>query len=158
MKKLLLLSIALVMTTALFAQTNKSTVGLNQQFHQKDTTITFSFVNADLDSCRTKLLKHWSNPTMNEAGTIIWNNIDLPNVGDDLSILVSDRICTMGKNDMTCMAFISDKDKAEKLKALKENQFRDMEVTVSDKAGNNIINNKSKTEIMVMLLERIIQN
>jgi hypothetical protein len=36
--------------------------------------------------------------------------------------------------------------------------YKRQELTVNDKAGNNIINNKAKTDIMVMLLERIIQN
>jgi hypothetical protein len=160
MKKLIFLTIAVVLTTGLYGQNFKEHVGTGWYIAlpSKDTIRTFNFFQINIDTCRSRLIKYWGTPTQNTTGIMMWTNMEIPNIGKDLRINLSDQFCTKEENgNMICKSFLNEKDKAKKIKNQKPNQFRDVLITITDKANKDIIMDKTKAVIMIQLLERIIQ-
>lgn len=157
MKKTFILIILGFFTMTTFSQTEKKIIGVSKQYNTPDTTNTFCFLNKlNYDNSIDSLIKYWGTPVKNSVGVINWTGIDIPNIGINLNISLTDRICTMVKGDMMCLCFKDKEDKELKLKELKSNQFRDVEITITDNNGKNIIDNSAKTEIVKKLLEKIV--
>jgi hypothetical protein len=158
MKKTIFVILIAFLTLNSFSQTKKNSIGVNKQYFTPDTTRTFGLMNIlNFDNSRDSLVKFWGTPEKNEAGQIIWKHVKIPNIGKDLNILLTDRICTLANGDMICITFKDKKDKVKKLKELKSNQSREIEITITNKDDKNIINSKSKTEIVKTLLESIVE-
>ena len=158
MKKTIIVILLMFLTSTSFSQTKKCPIGVGKQYNTKDTTSTFGLMNIlNFDNSRDSLVKFWGTPEKNETGQIRWTHIEISNIGKDLNILLVDRICTMEKSDLSCISFKDKEDKEKKLKELKSNQSREIEITITNKDGKNIIDNKTKTEIIKTLLENIVE-
>jgi hypothetical protein len=157
MKKAIILILIGFSTLATFSQTGNKIIGINKQFYPSDTTRTFSLLNkVNLDSSIDSLIKYWGTPEKNSVGNIRWMHIDIPNIGTDLNILLTDGICTKMNRDLTYEYFNDNEDKARKLNEIKPNQSREVEIIVTDKDCKNVVNNKTKTDILKKLLEKIV--
>ena len=144
-------------TLTTFSQTKKEIIGVNRQYNTPDTTNTFCFLNKlNFDNSIDSLIKYWGTPVKNSVGNISWTQMDIPGIGTDLNIVLKDGICTMAKGDLMCEYFKNKKDKEIRLKELKSNQSRSVEIIISDKNGKNIIDSKAKTEIVMKVLEKIV--
>ena len=158
MKKVLLITLFAFFALYSFSQTEKSSIGVNKQYSTPDTTRTFALMNAlNFDNNIDRLIKFWDKPELNEAGQIRWAHIDIPNVGKDLNVKLTERICTLEKDDMTCVPFKDKEDQEMKMKNLKSNQYRDIEIIVTNQDGKNIIDSKTKSEAIKTLLESIVE-
>ena len=158
MKKHLFTILLICITISLFGQTKSNYVGINKQYNKTDTTRTFNLVkNSNYDSFRDKFVKFWGTPLLNETGNIKWTNINIEKIGSDMTIALTDGICTKKPGCLSCDTFKSNDDKIKKLKNLKSNQYRDIEIIITTKDGKNIINDKAKTEIIVSLIESIVK-
>jgi hypothetical protein len=158
MKKIIFIILLAFLTLNSFSQTKENSIGVNKQFHTADTTRTFGLMKIlNFDNSIDSLLKFWGTPEKNEAGHIRWTHIEISNIGKDLNILLTDGICTMENGDMTCTLFKDKKDKEKKLRELKSNQSREIEITITNKDGKNIIDSKAKTVIVKTLLENIVE-
>ncbi len=122
-----------------------------------DTVRTFSFGYMDLDTCKYKLAKFWGEPTHNTTGNVIWTSMEIPNIGKELNINLTDMFCAMVKNNMKCVSFKDEKDKENKLLNIKPSQSRKLELTITDKENKDIIMDKSKVEFMLQYLEKILK-
>lgn len=157
MKRLILFVFLGIISTNSFSQIKNNVIGVGYQYNKLDTTSTFSFFNnINFDDSRDSLIKYWGIPIKNEAGNLQWSNIQIPNVGNDLMITLYDGIATKEKHILRYVFFTSEEDKEKKLRELKSNQYRIIEIIVTDKNNLNIINNKIKTKIVKKLLEEIV--
>jgi hypothetical protein len=159
MKKLILITIALALTACLYGQKTTGHIisGYYIVLPSKDTVRTFSFNRINIDTCRNRLIKYWGTPTQNTTGNMTWTNKEIPNIGKDLKINLSDEFCIIENDQMTCKTFKDENDKAEKLKNINPHQFRDVTITLTDKSNKNLIMNKTQVEIVVRLLATIIK-
>ena len=140
MKNAIILILLGFSTLTTFSQTEKKIIGVNKQYNTPDTTRTFCFISAiNFDSSIDSLIKHWGTPAKNSVGNISWTNIDIPNIGTNLNILLTDGICTMLKNEMKCEYFKDNEDKEKKLNELKSNQSREVEIIITNKDQKKII-------------------
>jgi|AntAceMinimDraft_17_1070374.scaffolds.fasta_scaffold168836_1 hypothetical protein len=158
MKKTIFIILLAFLSLHSFSQTKKNSIGVNKQYNTPDTTRSFVLMNIlNFDNSKDSLIKFWGKPKNNETGQISWTHIDIPNVGKDLNVILTDRICTIEKGYMMCIQFKDKEDKEMKMKNLKSNQLRDIEITITNQVGKNIINSKTKTEIVKTLLESIVE-
>ena len=154
MKKILLITVFAFFALYSFSQNEKSSIGVNKQYGTADTTSTFALMQmSNFDNNIERLIKFWGTPQLNETGQIRWAHIDIPNVGEDLNVTLTDRICTAGEVDIVCIPFKDKEDKEIKMRDLKSNQYRDIEITITNQEGKNIINSKEKTETVKTLLK-----
>ncbi len=158
MKKVLFITLFAFFALHLFSQTEKSSVAVNKQHGTADTTSTFALMKvSNFDNNIERLIKFWGTPQLNETGQIKWTHIDIPSVGEVLNVTLTDRICTMEKGDMKCIPFKDKEDKEIKIRDLKSNQYRDIEITITNQDGKNIINSKEKTKTLKTLLQSIVE-
>ena len=154
MKKILLITLFAFFALYSFSQKEKGSIGVNKQYGTADTTSTFALMKASsFDNNIERLIKFWDTPKLNETGQIKWTNIDIPDVGKNLNVTLTDRICTAGEVDIVCIPFKDKEDKEIKMRDLKSNQYRDIEITITNQEGKNIINSKEKTETVKTLLK-----
>ena len=158
MKKILFITLFVFFALYSFSQTEKGSIGVNKQHGAVDTTSTFALMKgSSFDNNIERLIKFWDTPKLNETGQIKWINIDIPDVGEDLNVTLTDRICTMEEGNIKCVPFKDKENKEMKMKDLKSNQYRDIEITITNQDGKNIINSKDKTKTVKTLLQSIVE-
>ncbi len=159
MKKIIFLTIAVLLTIALYGQEAKQHTypGWYISLPSNDTVRTFYFYNMDLDSCKLRFVKTWGEPKRNTTGILMWDNIEIQNIGKELTIHLTDRLCTTRDDEVSCVAFKDEKDKEKKLKNSKPNQSRMLELIIKDKSNKDIIMAKEKVLIVFDLLEKILK-
>jgi len=116
--KILILStfIALLFTGSLFGQEKKSYISINSQFNAKDAAYSFNLNYPNLDSVRWKLVKYWKNPLNNSTGSIVWVNREIPYLGKELRVVLTDGICTKKAFSLKCERFSNKREKLINLK------------------------------------------
>ena len=154
------MTIAIALTTVLYGQQRIGNVtsGHYVVLPSKDTVRTFGFIRINFDTCRDRLIKYWGLPTQNTPGKITWTNKEIPGIGKEININLSDEFCIEGDGMITCNSFKDENDKAEKLKTIKPNQYRNVIITFSDKANMNLIMDKRKVRIILELINSIINH
>lgn len=157
MKTCSLIITALILSISVFSQKSVSPVHVNQQYNKTDTNRTFSIFQTDLDFTREKLLKYFGQPKRENTGNIEWQNVKIESIGSGLSIILTDGIFESDATKAKFKPFSDKTDKNQKLKELKQNQFRNITIQVVDVNNNNPINTKIKEQLMKQLLEKIIQ-
>jgi hypothetical protein len=130
-------------------------VVINSEFNEKDTTHTFALKSENIDSIRYKLFAHWGPPATNSYGNVIWKNIQIPMIGDELEIHLIDWICSDNKKSMLCKPLKSESDKEKKVREMKPNQNRWIQVKITNKDGSNIINNELNAEHVAEYLDKL---
>lgn len=137
-----------------FAQNKEVMIGTNQQYHENDTTRTFAIFNENADDCRYKLLQHLGTPKEQSAGEIVWESRAIDGIGNNLTITFKDGILTQNLKDHSACwrPFVDEDDKKKKMNTLTNVQNRTTEIIVSDKDGNNPINNDEKEKAVKQYL------
>jgi hypothetical protein len=158
MNRTIQLLVAFLMASGLYGQkVVMHQVEVLYHYNTKDTTRTFTFNAVSLDSCRAKFIRYWGTPQLKNAGTIIWKNVDIPGIGNKLTICVKDQWCTMKSSGDSCTTFTDYLEKSIALKNWDGSHYRDLKLEVCDNTGKNIVNNKTKTDILLHLLELIVE-
>ena len=155
MKRNILVLMAVVFSMQVMGQRDIKHVAIQEQVVAQDTLRTFSIVNIDLETGRNNFIQHWGTPARNEAGKIEWENINLGLIGEGLNIMLEDRVCTRVEETLTCRIFSSMQDKSESLLNLKANQFRTLEISISNAKGQNVVKDAVKAESAAKVLNRI---
>ncbi len=154
MKNAMLIILVTLMSVNLFAQKK---VEAKSVFCKKDTTMVFSITDKDLNVEFEKLNKYFSEPKSCKPGEIIWSDLEVPNVGKGLKIKVVDGILTTKDGNAKFRKFTSIKNKNCKLKCIKENQQRQLNITILDENDRNIINSTALKTASIKYLESIIK-
>jgi hypothetical protein len=159
MKKLFLSAIAIFIGLSLYSQQEKvSSICI---LGKTDTTYQFTITGKNLDEELSKLKTNLGKPFTESEGEIIWNNVDIPNIGNDLQLKLVDGLLTTKRSTAKFKPFKDTKNKNKskncQLKCLDENKNRQFYFTVLDKDNNNIIVNKTMKIAVNEYLENIIK-
>lgn len=159
MKNIIFIALFLI-TTSLFSQVSKSNIAVNMQYMTNDTLSTFTIKNPQsTDQFIDNMLKYFGKPEKHEVGKIVWTNVNIPNIGKELTVRLVDCITFMDKNgDLIDAPFKNEKEKAEFLSTVntgKEKKFRYVDVIICDANLVNIINTKREADIAEDLFEKI---
>jgi hypothetical protein len=156
MKNLFLITIAVMFALNLFSQQRIDAISISEK---TETVYKFSLTGKNLDSELNKLNEKFGEPTTSEPGKIIWTNIEISNIGQNLQIEITDGLLTI-KNDKAKYKHFKksrnkNKSKNCKLKCLEENEYRQLVFTITENE-RNIINNKELKEAAQKYLSNII--
>ena len=159
MKKLFLSAIAIFIGLTLYSQQQK--VNPISIIGKTNTTYQFTITGKNLDEELSKLKTNLGKPLTESEGEIIWNNINIPNIGDDLQLKMVDGLLTTKGNTAKFKPFKYTKNKNKskycQLKCLDENKNRQLCFTVLDKDNNNIIANEAMKMSVNEYLENIVK-
>ncbi len=159
MKKTIIILLLICTAISAYSQAQKKDIiSVNELYYQKDTTRTFGFVKSlNFDNCIDSLVKIWGTPAKNETGIIVWSNLEIAGIGKELTVELHDGIYRkLDDGNTIYKPFESKKDKKKKLRRLKSTQWREVEIIITNKDNQNIINNKVKTDIIKKVLTKII--
>ena len=155
MKNKLLIALAILLSTNLYAQTEKKAISVNKRYTANDTISTFTIQKQDKDKCIERLIELWGKPSKKTPGSILWINIKLNGIDKPVDISLLDGIyCTKEKS----ARFTTFKNEKEKTKKLKDNEYRNTTIEIVDSKGNNIINSYSLEIKIVELLTETLKN
>ncbi|MBP6978392.1 MAG: hypothetical protein KBB71_08775 [Lentimicrobiaceae bacterium] len=158
MEKLIFSAIAIFIGLSLYSQEQK--VNSISILGKTDTTYQFTITGKNLDNELGKLNTTFGKPLTESEGEIIWNKVDIPNIGNDLQIKMVDGLLTIKGNSAKFKPFkdTENKNKSKncQLKCLDENENRQLYFTVMDKDNNNIIGNDKMRIDMIEFLESVI--
>ncbi|NLL28901.1 MAG: hypothetical protein GX259_08890 [Bacteroidales bacterium] len=159
MKNIIFIALFLI-TTSLFSQVEMSHIGVNKQFMSKDTLSTFTLIKPEnTDHFIDNMLAHFGRPDIHEAGRILWSDVEITNIGKELTVKLKDGILFINENgDLVETPFKDEKDKAENLSNMnssKQKKYRFVDIAICDAEGLNIINTKHEVDVAKNLLEKI---
>ena len=117
-----------------------SQIGVNKQYHETDTTRTFTLVEVNEDECIKKYIMAWGAPDKNSVGNLFWEDILIPEVGSNVNIRIIDGIGTRLPDMFKVVSFVDEKDKKQRLENLKSNQLRITDIIIKDKSDINFVN------------------
>ena len=109
MKKLFLSAIAIFIGLTLYSQQQK--VNPISIIGKTNTTYQFTITGKNLDEELSKLKTNLGKPLTESEGEIIWNNINIPNIGDDLQLKMVDGLLTTKGNTAKFKPFKYTKNK-----------------------------------------------
>jgi hypothetical protein len=155
-KHLFTLILTALITCTIAAQEKTNYIGISSHFNTSDTTYSFNINSKNIDITLQKLTTIWGNPEVNTPGEISWSGKEIPNLSNELTLQILDKLCTKIKKYLECKPFSNAKEKSKKLQNIKPNQFRSITITITDKSKNNIINSSQKAKQMKEYLEEII--
>lgn len=162
MKKGLLLIMAVCIVVSGWAQnknmpqkkvtSQKANIVVDQQFDFGETYRTFSITQVNFENAKAKFIKQLGKPSTNTLGTLKWKNINLPEIGENLTLTLYDGVFEKGPGGASYMVFIDKKMKVRALQSISATKFRMLrfEITNAEKI-NAIRNNKLEEEAMKFL-------
>ncbi|MEI6124451.1 MAG: hypothetical protein WCQ95_12575 [Bacteroidota bacterium] len=159
MKKFSIILISVFITLAGYSQTSNSQntrIIAHYQIHQADTSTTFTINYQDYEKLRKIFMLTWDRPDVISAGYLIWNNLSIQDVGNNLKITLSDGIITKEGDNQTYRIFADDITKKELLNKMSDNQFRQASIELRNQNDSNIINSNNLAKKVIMTLEKII--
>ncbi|MEI6575890.1 MAG: hypothetical protein WCO63_06910 [Bacteroidota bacterium] len=150
MKRILLLAIFAFFAINAFSQSDLPLVKVSHDEYNNDTVRTFTLVNTDHDQSIKKLIEVWGAPVKNTPGNISWQNINIPGVGENISIELYDGILGMLPNKgLSFKTFRDASDKEQRIKNMTDNEHRITDIVFFNNMRKKIINSES-TENAVM--------
>lgn len=161
MKKVVLLTMAVCLVCIGWAQkksvnnkpkTEKAKIFVDKQFDYGETYRTFSITLVNFENAKAKFIKQLGKPSTNTLGTLQWKNINLPEIGENLTLTLHDGVFEKGPGDASYTVYADKKTKVRALQNLSATKFRMLrfEITNSEKI-NAIRNNKLEDEAMKFL-------
>jgi hypothetical protein len=156
MKKVFLMLIVLMLGAELHSQPWVNVLSIPQK---SDTVYQFSLLGKNLDADLANIRLAFGTPVSESPGEVIWEKIDIPDIGTGLKIRMVDGLLTTNKHSGKCVPFKETKNKNKSknclLKCMKENQARSLNFTISCN-DLNAVNTVSKARITIAYLEKII--
>jgi hypothetical protein len=162
MKKIVLCLVLMSSLSTVIAQTKKpvakiAKISVDKEFDFGETYRIFSITQANFDQTKAKFVKHFGKPVKSTISIMQWNKINIPEVGENLTITLQDGIFESGPGDPSYMTF---GDKAMKAKALQNTsatKFRMMRLKVTNSENINVIRNNALEDAMMdLLLKKLI--
>ena len=130
--------------------------GINVQFFNGDSIRTFSVLRNDKDACLSSLNEKLGSPFQNTVGEIIWKNVSVPGLGNNLVLRVRDGIFRIRKNSGRFQYFRSQRDKERKLRDLSDGCFRYLTLEISNPEGENAVKSREAEQQALKFLDGIL--
>lgn len=158
MKKIIIIILFAFFTISTYSQIQKFVVSVNEFYFQRDTCRTFGFYKSlNFDNCIDSLIKFWGAPAKNETGKIIWSDVEIYDIGKELTVELHDGIYKkLDDGNIIYSQFESANDKDKQIRKLKPKQWREVEIIITNKDGLNIINDKVKADVIKKMLTKIV--
>lgn len=158
MKKAFLFFVSLIFICNGFSQNARITkeVNSNIQVIMVDSARTFSINYSNGEEFRKKLMLAWGRPDEFSAGSLVWNNFSLQNIGDNLKIVVTDGIETTQETGVMYKVFTDDNTKYSMINDLQSNQRRIITIIFENQQGTNIIADKNSESSVIRVIDHII--
>ncbi len=162
MKKGLLLIMAICLVSFAWAQNKNlpkkkvvsqiAKIGVDKQFDYGETFRTFSITQVNFENAKAKFIKQLSKPSTNTLGTLQWKNINLPEIGENLTLTLQDGVVDIEPGDVSYMIFTDKKIKVKELQNLSATKFRVLRFNITNAEKINVIrNNNLEAEAMKFL-------
>lgn len=158
MKKFLFIFILLITILNVFSQNHPSIVDVKPVKQTVNNTDNYSFylTYPNYEECRKKLMIAWGRPLLHEPGSIKWDKLSFPNVGNNLIVLLSDGIFSTEGNSESFVPFVNDIEKTQLLNKSSDQKFRQIRLTFKDDQGNNVINSEALAGIVTTMIQEIL--
>lgn len=130
-------------------------LGINQQYHESDTTRSFALISDHTDLQIQHFIDHYHLVDRDSLeGLYSFESIAIPGLGKDLAILIKDGILSTSpdKSSAWFRPFEHKAEKTDRLQNLKNHELRVVEIIILDKNGHNIINTDEKQDIALQYL------
>jgi hypothetical protein len=162
MKKGLLLIMAVCLVSFAWAQKKNvpkkivlsqiAKIVVDKQFDYGETFRTFSITQVNFENAKAKFIKQLGKPSTNTLGTLKWKNINLPEIGENLTLTLQDGVFETEPGDVTYTVFADKKTKVRALQSLSATKFRMLSFKITNAENINVIrNNNLEAEAMKFL-------
>jgi hypothetical protein len=157
MKKFLVL-IVVLSSLCVFAQKNNG-VFINYSYGKNDSTSNFTIAKVEKDRARELMVKTLGTPVLNEAGNIVWKNVNIAGLANNLTVKLYDGIIKVNnENDYVYTLFKNSADKQDRLSTLLSNSERHTIFEVLDTNEKNIINSKDKIRVVQKMFDVLFED
>jgi hypothetical protein len=155
MKKAIFLFVSVLFIYNGFSQNvNKSnSADYSFQVQLVDSARTFTVNYANGEEFRKILVLTWGRPDVFAAGSMVWNRISLPEIGNNLKITLNDGVESTDGTSVVFKTFTDDNSKYHQLNDLKSNQKRKITLVFTDQLGVNIVTTKSIETAVIKTIE-----
>jgi hypothetical protein len=115
-------------------------IGVNKQYHKRDTSRTFLVMDGRNDEMIQKLKINLGEPDVNSTGNIVWELKDIPNRQSPVTIKVHDGLMSpVVKGCWNFSTFRNEADKTEKLELIEDGYSRSTEIKFENAEGINVV-------------------
>ena len=158
MKKAILFFVSVLFICNGFSQNAGITkvVNSNIQVVIVDSARTFSINYPNGEEFRKKLMLAWGRPDEFSAGSMVWSNLSLQDVGNNMKIVITDGIETAEESGVVYKIFSDDNSKYSMINDLKSNQKRIITIVFENQEGSNIIAGKNTERSVISAIDHII--
>lgn len=132
---------------------NSRSLNINNAFNKNDTTSSFSLNKTDVDGAIKIMIKTFGTPETNHPGVIIWKNVPVDGLGNNLTIMLSDGIFSF--DSYTFTTFSDQKDKSSKISGLKKSEVRNCSFEIL-KNDTNIVNNQYEIDLVQKMFDQLL--
>jgi hypothetical protein len=162
MKKVVMLIMAVCLVSFAWAQKKNvpkkivlsqlAKIVVNKQFDYGETFRTFSITQVNVENAKAKFIKQLGKPSTNTLGTLQWKNINLPEIGENLTLTLQDGVFETVPGGASYTVFEDKKTKVRALQSLSSTKFRMLSFKITNAENINVIrNNKLEAEAMNFL-------
>ena len=165
MKKGLLLIMAVCLVSFAWAQnknlpqkkvvSQKAKIGVDKQFDYGETFRTFSITQVNFENAKAKFIKQLGKPSTNTLGTLQWKNINLPEIGENLTLTLYDGVFEKGPGGASYTVYADKKAKVRALQSLSATKFRMLRFNITNSEKINVIRNNNLEEEAMKFLENL---
>lgn len=157
MKKVILFFVSVLFIMNGFSQNNNNNSASSYiKVQMADSARTFSINYPNGDEFRKKLMLAWGQPNVITAGTIEWSPLTLQNIGNNLTITLSDGVETIENSVPVFKTFMDDVSKYSMINDLQSNQKRKITLVFRNAQGINAVASKSFEQAAISEINRII--
>lgn len=164
MKKIVLVAMAFCIALMGFGQgkstkskvtklpVEKAKIDVDLKFDFGETYRTFSITRVDFIKAKEKFIKHLGKPSTNTLGVLEWKNVNIPEIGENLTLTLQDGVVEFQPGGVSYSIFTDKKMKIQSLQNLSSKKFRMLRFTISNAENINAIrNNKLQKEALKFL-------
>lgn len=158
MKKIIFILITVFIGYNGFGQhttTSGLTVNTHLQYNQADTSRTFSITYFNYEEFRKKLILAWGRPDVMDAGNLVWNSLNIQEIGQNLKVVVRDGIATAQDGTTYYKIFPDYNAKNDALQSMHNDQSRYLEIKFENQIGTNIITTNALENSVYTVLDYI---
>lgn len=161
MKKIVLCLVLMSSLSFVLAQTKKpvakiAKISVDKEFDFGETYRTFSIYQTNFEQTKAKFTKHFGKPVKSTIGTMQWNKITIPEIGENLTITLQDGIFEIVSGNASYTVFGDKAMKVKELRNTSSTKFRMMRLKVTNSENINVIrNNALENAMMELLLKKL---
>lgn len=137
------------------SKVEEAKIFVDKQFDYGETYRTFSITQLNIDRAKAKFIQNLGTPSINSLSTLQWKNINLPEIGENLTITLHDGVVEKNEEGISYTIFTDKKMKVKALQNLTANKFRMLSFKITNSENINVIRNNKLEEEGLLFLESL---